>query len=934
MIRRRKRCKKMLDLANIQSNSDNKKEDTSIPKYRRVYQKVIKSQPSTSSTDTILPSSAAPCESQPSSSIDKNQPSSSRACESHPSSNIRANEPSVSACESNQYNCKSTTACESQPPSSIQVSQPSASTCEIQPSSNARNKIRILEEVRIFPPNTLPTEPETSGCFGNLGVTPKRRKFDHLNKEEGDPKIYVSPSTGSTYQTLQNVAIHLTPRSKLHDTEVSGLSPYCNKHLNASSTLSRCSSVSDLSCAQYLTCPLNDDQVNEILSNPVDISLAPKITHNESISIPKSDNTSFIDNAQNLGASEEGSINDNTPAMIPSKATQNVVGASEEGSINENTPAKILSKPTTSTLNVEQVTKIQSISKNISLAPESPRDELISEPYSHIQPHKHNTQSNAGTSNEEVINCNIPARITSNNEDIGRSQATPIEPTSSTTESAEISSSDDSEDEDYSPGSDDSGSSLSDYGDSSSDDENFEIVVEDTQAESNENEWQDISDTVQNFTEYEGNSTINVPLNAETPSDYYKLFVTEEIINKMVQETNNYAQKYINSSLQSLKPKSRFKSWTPTNSEEMKRFLGVLMIMGLVKVPHINDYWSKKSIYKNEYIISIMKRDRFLLLLKCWHFSNSEGTGKLKKVQDVYMMLLDRFQTILRPGKIVVIDESMVPWRGRLQFRQYIKNKSHRYGVKLYKLCTPEGYTFNLTIYTGKGENGREMNHGQKTVMRLIKDLTNEGRVIIADNFYNSIDLAEELLQNKTFLCGTLLPNRRGLPKRVISTKLKKGEIIGSMNRKGVRVIKWVDKRPVYMISTCRRHDVTIKDTGKRRKVSGEEIKKPECVLTYNDSKKGIDFSDQMSSYYTPLKKGLKWFRKVMMEMMFGTALVNSWVVYNWEKEKKMSKKEFCESVIEGFTDKPISPTVAGKYFFLSFCFTFLLFQDQFFKCL
>lgn len=191
-------------------------------------------------------------------------------------------------------------------------------------------------------------------------------------------------------------------------------------------------------------------------------------------------------------------------------------------------------------------------------------------------------------------------------------------------------------------------------------------------------------------------------------------------------------------------------------------------------------------------------------------------------------MLLNRFQTILKPGKFLIIDESMIPWRGRLKFRakQNIKNKTHKYGVKLYKLCTPEGYTFNLLVYTGKGESGREKDHGQKTVMKLIKDLTNTGRLVITDNFYNSVNLAEELIQNKTFICGTLRPNRRGLSKCVISTKLKKGDIVGKMNANGVRVMKWFEKRPVYTISTYRQHSATIIDTGKKKKVTEEVIKK------------------------------------------------------------------------------------------------------------
>lgn len=55
------------------------------------------------------------------------------------------------------------------------------------------------------------------------------------------------------------------------------------------------------------------------------------------------------------------------------------------------------------------------------------------------------------------------------------------------------------------------------------------------------------------------------------------------------------------------------------------------------------------------------------------------------------------------------------------------------------------------------------------------------------------------------------------------------------MNKNGVRIIKWVDKRPVHMISTCQDHDTKIINTGIKTRANGEEIKKPKCVLTYNE---------------------------------------------------------------------------------------------------
>lgn len=423
-------------------------------------------------------------------------------------------------------------------------------------------------------------------------------------------------------------------------------------------------------------------------------------------------------------------------------------------------------------------------------------------------------------------------------------------------------------------------------------------------------DWIDIPDNdVLSFDESILDSVTNVPIRNKLPVDIYSLFLTDDIIDKIVEETNKYADKYLLE--KEITAKSRSKAWKPTDANEMRQFFSVILTMGLNKVPHFHDYWSKKSIYRNEYICSLMGRDRFILLLKFWHFSDerNDTEDRLYKIRQILNMLNNRFRHILTPGKFIVIDESMIPWRGRLIFRQYIKNKSHKYGVKLYKLCTPEGYTFKTIVYTGKEGNSREVNHGKNVVMKLIEGLENEGRVLVADNFYSSLDLVEELLEKKTFYCGTLRSNRRGLPKQFMSKKLRKGEVEGLMLPSGVKVIKWHDKRQVSMITSCKAHKASLVDTGKIHKRTNEMIRKPLCILTYNDNKKGIDYSDQMSAYYTTLRRGLKWYRKVMMEFLFGTALINAWIIYNANTDKKMSKEEFTESIIETFGGRKISGT-------------------------
>lgn len=43
---------------------------------------------------------------------------------------------------------------------------------------------------------------------------------------------------------------------------------------------------------------------------------------------------------------------------------------------------------------------------------------------------------------------------------------------------------------------------------------------------------------------------------------------------------------------------------------------------------------------------------------------------------------------------------------------------------------------------------------------------------------------------------------------------------------------------------------------------------KPVAIQEYNENKMGIDLSDQLASYGTIQRKGVKWYRKVAMELL------------------------------------------------------------------
>lgn len=47
----------------------------------------------------------------------------------------------------------------------------------------------------------------------------------------------------------------------------------------------------------------------------------------------------------------------------------------------------------------------------------------------------------------------------------------------------------------------------------------------------------------------------------------------------------------------------------------------------------------------------------------------------------------------------------MIPFRGRIVFKQYIKGKRHTFGIKLFKLCVQDGIIYNFKVYSGKDEH-------------------------------------------------------------------------------------------------------------------------------------------------------------------------------------------------------------------------------------
>ena len=72
------------------------------------------------------------------------------------------------------------------------------------------------------------------------------------------------------------------------------------------------------------------------------------------------------------------------------------------------------------------------------------------------------------------------------------------------------------------------------------------------------------------------------------------------------------------------------------------------------------------------------------------------------KKRDLFEILRMSFSKFYNPSEHLAVDEVIVKYKGRVVFKQYIPKKCKHFGIKMFKLCDPTGYTHDMNVYLGK----------------------------------------------------------------------------------------------------------------------------------------------------------------------------------------------------------------------------------------
>ena len=197
-------------------------------------------------------------------------------------------------------------------------------------------------------------------------------------------------------------------------------------------------------------------------------------------------------------------------------------------------------------------------------------------------------------------------------------------------------------------------------------------------------------------------------------------------------------------------------------------------------MPDLYDYWSTSELFHYFPVASRIPRKRFLELSRFLHFADNAtissrgepGYDRLAKVRPVIETLRESFLSSYNPHRENSIDEAMVKFKGRSTLKQYMPKRPIKRGFKVWvRADSHNGYISDLDVYTGR-DDSTETNLGAKVVKKLSQPLIRGNYHLYFDNFFSSVALFEDLVEDGIYACGTFRKDRKGLPVVVKSTKL------------------------------------------------------------------------------------------------------------------------------------------------------------------
>ncbi|XP_026745901.1 piggyBac transposable element-derived protein 2-like [Trichoplusia ni] len=235
--------------------------------------------------------------------------------------------------------------------------------------------------------------------------------------------------------------------------------------------------------------------------------------------------------------------------------------------------------------------------------------------------------------------------------------------------------------------------------------------------------------------------------------DYFSDFFSEDLFAEICQYSNMYAMQLTGQSIN-------------LTVEELRNFISIKVIMGIVSMPSYLDYWSTTTRYP--LVADVMSLKRYQQIRRYIHFVDNNETNS-----DPYFKIRP-FAERIRQNCLKVeeetrfsIDEMVIPYKGTKagKKRQYNPQKPRKWGFKNLVRAGASGLIYDFFLYAGHEsfencpftDEEESLGWGGKAVIRLCKTIKKKPCVVYFDNFFSSLELIYHLRNSYgIFSLGTI----------------------------------------------------------------------------------------------------------------------------------------------------------------------------------
>ena len=131
--------------------------------------------------------------------------------------------------------------------------------------------------------------------------------------------------------------------------------------------------------------------------------------------------------------------------------------------------------------------------------------------------------------------------------------------------------------------------------------------------------------------------------------------------------------------------------WTPMTLKILEAYMRFMILIGLVKLPSIYNYWRKDEVFNFFAVVSWISRKCFIELHRYLHFVDNDTLPQpgqdnydtLGKVRPIINILTSNFSATYEFWHDVSIDEAMIPFKDHSTLKQYMPEKPVKHAMAM-----------------------------------------------------------------------------------------------------------------------------------------------------------------------------------------------------------------------------------------------------------